>query len=160
MIAAGARTVVVTGMVPIGCEPQQLALFPGGPGDYDPATGCLAWFNEVAELHNRALRRMLGELRLAHPGRSLRYADIYRAVTSAVASPTLYGFGGMPLAACCGGGSGPYNFNFTTFCGTPGSMACADPSKSISWDGVHFTEAANKYLARGIIKELPATVRH
>jgi phospholipase/lecithinase/hemolysin len=66
----------------------------------------------------------------------------------------------MPLAACCGGGGGPYNFNSTTFCGTPGSTACADPSKFISWDGVHFTEAANKYLARGIIKELPATVRH
>ncbi|RLN19710.1 hypothetical protein C2845_PM02G15360 [Panicum miliaceum] len=128
MIAAGARTLVVTGMLPIGCEPQQLALFPGGPGDYDPATGCIARFNEVAERHNLALRVMLGELRLAHPGRSLSYADIYRAVTRAVASPTLYGFGGMPLAACCGGGGGPYNFNFTTFCSAPGSAACADPS--------------------------------
>ncbi|PUZ39418.1 hypothetical protein GQ55_9G306100 [Panicum hallii var. hallii] len=154
MIAAGARTVVVTGMLPIGCEPQQLALFPGGPGDYDPATGCIARFNEIAERHNLALRVMLGELRLAHPGRSLSYADIYRAVTRAVASPTLYGFGGMPLAACCGGGGGPYNFNFTTFCSAPGSAACADPSKSISWDGIHFTEAANRFLTRAMLKGL------
>ncbi|WVZ58793.1 hypothetical protein U9M48_009023 [Paspalum notatum var. saurae] len=154
MIAAGARTVAVSGMLPIGCEPQQLALFPGGPGDYDPATGCIARFNELAELHNLALKRMLGELRLAYPGRSLLYADIYRPVVSAVASPASYGFGDTPLAACCGGGGGPYNFNFSTFCGTPGSTACADPSKFVSWDGIHFTEAANRFITRDMLKRL------
>ncbi|WVZ58780.1 hypothetical protein U9M48_009011 [Paspalum notatum var. saurae] len=154
MIAAGARTVAVSGMLPIGCEPQQLALFPGGPGDYDPATGCIARFNELAELHNLALKRMLGELRLAYPGRSLLYADIYRPVVSAVASPASYGFGDTPLAACCGGGGGPYNFNFSTFCATPGSTACADPSKFVSWDGIHFTEAANRFITRDMLKRL------
>ncbi|CAL4916512.1 unnamed protein product [Urochloa decumbens] len=156
MITAGARTVVVTGMLPIGCEPQQLALFPGGPGDSDPATGCIKRFNDVAQLHNLALKRMLGELRLAHPGRSLSllYADIYSPVVRAVASPAAYGFGSRPLAACCGGGGGPYNFNFTAFCGTPASTACADPSKSISWDGIHFTEAANRFITRAMLKGL------
>jgi phospholipase/lecithinase/hemolysin len=55
------------------------------------------------------------------------------------------------LAACCRGGGGPYNFKFTTFCGAPGSTACADPSKSISWDGIHFTEAANRLIASAIL---------
>ncbi|CAN6283106.1 unnamed protein product [Urochloa humidicola] len=150
MIAVGARTVVVTGMLPIGCEPQQLALFPGGPGDYDPATGCIKRFNEIAELHNLALNAMLGELRLANPGRSLLYANIYGPVVSAVASPAAYGFGD----AFCGTPGGPYNFNFTAFCGTPGSTACADPTKSISWDGIHFTEAANRFIASAMLKGL------
>ncbi|CAN6311260.1 unnamed protein product [Urochloa humidicola] len=150
MIAVGARTVVVTGMLPIGCEPQQLALFPGGPGDYDPATGCIKRFNEIAELHNLALNAMLGELRLANPGRSLLYANIYGPVVSAVASPAAYGFGD----AFCGTPGGPYNFNFTAFCGTPGSTACADPTKSISWDGIHFTEADNRFIASAMLKGL------
>ncbi|CAL4941649.1 unnamed protein product [Urochloa decumbens] len=156
MIAAGARTMVVTGMLPIGCEPQQLALFPGGPGDYDPTTGCIKRFNHVAELHNLALKRMLGELRLNHTGKSLSllYADIYGPVVRAVASPAAHGFGSRPLAACCGGGGGPYNFNFTAFCGTPRSTACVDPAKSISWDGIHFTEAANRFITRAVLKGL------
>jgi phospholipase/lecithinase/hemolysin len=158
MIAAGARTVVITGMLPIGCEPQQLALFPGDQGDYDPITRCIARFNEVAKQHNRALRTMLSELQRDYSchGRSLSllYADIYNPVVKAVAFPAFYGFGDRPLSACCGGGGGPYNFNFTTFCGTPGSTTCADPSKFVSWDGIHFTEAANRLITRTMLKEL------
>ncbi|KAL6641166.1 hypothetical protein ACP70R_019347 [Stipagrostis hirtigluma subsp. patula] len=153
MIAAGARTVVVTGMLPLGCEPQLLALLRAtGPGDYDPASGCLARPNELAERHNRALKRMLLKLRLAHPRRAIVYADVYRPVASAVASPARHGFGGRPLAACCGGGGGPYNFNFTAFCGTPASTTCADPSEYVSWDGIHFTEAANRLIARAMLR--------
>ncbi|CAN6311258.1 unnamed protein product [Urochloa humidicola] len=151
MVSAGARTVVVTGMLPLGCEPQLLALFPFPSGDYDPATGCIARFNELAELHNRKLERMLGELRRSHPGRLFLYIDIYRPVIRAVESPASYGFGDKPLAACCGGGGNPYNFDLTAFCGTPGSAACADPSEYVSWDGVHFTEAANRLIARAVL---------
>ena len=156
MIAAGARTLVITGMLPIGCEPQQLALYPAGDeGDYDPTTGCIARFNEVAKHHNRALRMMLSELRRDYGSTlSLLYADIYNPVVKAVAFPAFYGFGDRPLSACCGGGGGPYNFNFTKFCGTPESTTCADPSKFVSWDGIHFTEAANRLITRTMLKEL------
>jgi lysophospholipase L1-like esterase len=67
--------------------------------------------------------------------------------------PVVAGLGDAPLAACCGCGRAPYNFNLTTFCGVPGSTACADPSKSISWDGIHFTEAANKIMATAILSD-------
>ncbi|KAG0549658.1 hypothetical protein BDA96_01G274000 [Sorghum bicolor] len=156
MIAAGARTLVITGMLPIGCEPQQLALYPAGDeGDYDPTTGCIARFNEVAKQHNRALRMMLSELRRDYGSTlSLLYADIYNPVVKAVAFPAFYGFGDRPLSACCGGGGGPYNFNFTKFCGMPESTTCADPSKFVSWDGIHFTEAANRLITRTMLKEL------
>uniref|UniRef100_A0A0E0M7A5 Esterase n=1 Tax=Oryza punctata TaxID=4537 RepID=A0A0E0M7A5_ORYPU len=157
VIAAGARTVVVAGMIPIGCEPEMLALFPGGAdGDYyDPASGCIARFNDLAELHNRELQWALHELRRAYPGGAVvRYADLYGPVAAAIASPRKYGFGSSPLAACCGGGGEPYNFNanFTGFCGTPGSTVCTDgPSTSVSWDGIHFTEATNRLIARAIL---------
>ncbi|NP_001130647.1 GDSL esterase/lipase At1g28640-like precursor [Zea mays] len=158
MIDAGARTVVITGMLPIGCEPQQLAQFAGGPaGDYDPTTGCITRFNQLAEHHNHMLRMMLRELRTKYRRRrplTLHYADIYRPVIEAVASPASYGFGDTPLAACCGGGGGPNNFNFIAFCGTPASTTCTDPSKFVSWDGIHFTEATNRLLARKMLQEL------
>ncbi|WVZ58800.1 hypothetical protein U9M48_009029 [Paspalum notatum var. saurae] len=154
MIGAGARTVVVTGMLPIGCEPSQLALFPGEPGDYDPASGCNARLNELAAQHNRALRRMLWELGLRYPGRSLHYAGMYSPVMALVTSPAANGFGDTPLAACCGGGDNPYNFDYAYFCGTPLSTACADPSKYVSWDGIHYTEAAYKFIADSVLKGL------
>uniref|UniRef100_A0A0E0M7A0 Esterase n=1 Tax=Oryza punctata TaxID=4537 RepID=A0A0E0M7A0_ORYPU len=153
-IVAGARTVVVTGMIPLGCEPQLLALFPGGAGDYDADTGCDARFNKLAEVHNRALIRMLRQLRRALPAAAaaVHYADFYRPVTAIVASPAKYGFGDSPLAACCGGGGNAYNFDFAAFCTSPASTVCADPSKYVSWDGIHYTEAVNKFVARSILR--------
>ncbi|KAL6883405.1 hypothetical protein ACP4OV_010819 [Aristida adscensionis] len=150
MIAAGARTVVATSMTPLGCAPYLLTMF---PGDRD-AAGCNTRLNGLAELHNRALNQTLAELRRAHPGSSPLYADVYGTLAAAVASPAEYGFGDTPLAACCGAGGGAYNFNFTAFCGDPGSTACAEPSKYVSWDGIHFTEAANRFIASAVLKGL------
>jgi len=151
-IAAGARTMVVTGMIPIGCEPEMLALLPSSKANYyDQASRCITPFNQLAQLHNRELNRMLSQLRRAHPRTSIQYGDLYNPVVAIVSSPRKYGFGGKPLAACCGGGGGPYNFNFTFFCGMPLSTTCADPSRSVSWDGIHFTEAANKFVARSML---------
>uniref|UniRef100_A0A0E0M7A6 Esterase n=1 Tax=Oryza punctata TaxID=4537 RepID=A0A0E0M7A6_ORYPU len=158
VIAAGATTVVVPGMIPLGCEPQLLALYQGGggdAGDYDAKSGCMTRLNGLAEHHNRELNRAIAELRGAHPGASVAYADLYRAVTDIVVSPGRYGFRDRPLAACCGGGAGAYNFNMTAFCGASGSTACADPSAYVSWDGVHFTEAANRHIACAVLKGRP-----
>lgn len=158
VIAAGATTVVVPGMIPLGCEPQLLALYQGGGGvagdDYDPESGCMTRLNGLAEHHNRELRRAVAELRGAHPGASVvvAYADLYRAVADIVASPGRHGFGGAPLAACCGAGAGAYNFDMAAFCGAAGSTACADPSAYVSWDGVHFTEAANRHIACAVLE--------
>lgn len=63
-----------------------------------------------------------------------------------------------PLRACCGHG-GKYNFNMNVGCG--GSImvrgkevvvgkSCADPSVRVIWDGVHFTQAANKWITEQI----------
>ena len=71
---------------------------------------------------------------------------------------TMAGFRERPLAACCGSGRGAYNFNMTAFCGAAGTAACNDPSEYVSWDGVHFTEAANRHIACVTLKINAATL--
>ncbi|KAK1295052.1 GDSL esterase/lipase [Acorus calamus] len=59
-----------------------------------------------------------------------------------------------PLKACCGYGGGKYNFNRSIRCAIPtmvngtliSAKSCKDPSTRITFDGYHFTEAANKWM--------------
>lgn len=42
-------------------------------------------------------------------------------------------------------------------CGTPGVLACSNPERAISWDGIHFTEAAYKIISQFIINKAQYT---
>lgn len=64
-----------------------------------------------------------------------------------------------PLWACCGHG-GKYNYNMHIGCGTKIKIRgkeilvgkpCKDPSVRINWDGVHYTQAANKFVFDHIV---------
>ncbi|KAK4371650.1 hypothetical protein RND71_007034 [Anisodus tanguticus] len=56
-----------------------------------------------------------------------------------------------PLMACCGYGGKPYDFESNNKCGQGNYTICEDRSKYISWDGVHYTEAANGIVASKIL---------
>lgn len=89
LIAMGARAFVVPGNLPFGCTPLYLQRFRanGGWWDYDPATGCLAWFNRFAQYHNRVLAARLDRLRRLHPDVTIVYADWYEATMSIFQDP-------------------------------------------------------------------------
>lgn len=64
-----------------------------------------------------------------------------------------------PFVACCGRG-GKYNYNRFVKCGskkvingteTVLAVSCKNPSMRISWDGTHFTEAANRWVFDQIV---------
>lgn len=64
-----------------------------------------------------------------------------------------------PLINCCGHG-GKYNYNIHIGCGAKikhhgkevlVGKPCKDPSSSVVWDGVHFTQAANKWIFDRIV---------
>ncbi|KAL6657498.1 hypothetical protein ACP70R_005278 [Stipagrostis hirtigluma subsp. patula] len=150
LIQLGAKTLYVPGIFPMGCLPRYLFLYRGG--DHDPATGCLRWLNDgLTAVHNGLLRDELAALRRAHPGVSIVYVDYYDEVLAIVAAPASYGFGvRTALDACCAGG-GPYNGNTTVHCSEPGAVQCPDPSRYVSWDGLHMTEATYRVMARGIL---------
>ena len=59
------------------------------------------------------------------------------------------GFTNGALKACCGGG-GPYNFNLVAECGLPSATVCDQPDTYVSWDGIHFTEAAHKIISKNV----------
>ncbi|KAL0461723.1 UNVERIFIED_CONTAM: GDSL esterase/lipase [Sesamum latifolium] len=80
----------------------------------------------------------------------LTYAAKYELITNAKNQ----GFED-PFEICCG----YHGIGYDVWCGNKGNVngtevyagSCADPSKIISWDGVHYTEAANHWIANRIV---------
>ncbi|WOL10306.1 GDSL esterase/lipase [Canna indica] len=151
LIHRGAKAVVVSGIIPMGCLPAFLTSFQTQIAtEYDPKTGCLTWLNELAKSHNLQLQNELGRFRKVHPEVKIFYADYYYSMMPFFNNPERLGFK-EAMVACCGGG-GPYNFSLSAICGSPTSSLCSDPSSYVSWDGVHLTEAACSIVAREILR--------
>ncbi|TVU37578.1 hypothetical protein EJB05_10900, partial [Eragrostis curvula] len=151
LIQLGAKTLYVPGIFPLGCVPRYLFLYRNSaPEDYD-AMGCLRPLNGLTVYHNTLLKAKLAELRDAHPGVSITYIDYYNEVIGIIKSPARFRLGaGTALDACCAGG-GLHNANFTIHCTEPGAVQCPDPSRYVSWDGLHMTEAVYRIMARGVL---------
>ncbi|WVZ72878.1 hypothetical protein U9M48_021269 [Paspalum notatum var. saurae] len=143
----GAATVVVPGVMPMGCAPPVLVVFADpDPAAYEPRTGCLKAINGLVAHHNALLQDALRGLRARHPAAAVVYADFFGTVMDMVTSPAKFGFAEDALTLCCGG-PGRFHYNRRVFCGDPGATKCRDPSARLFWDGVHLTEAAYRYIA-------------
>ncbi|GMI70298.1 hypothetical protein like AT3G26430 [Hibiscus trionum] len=144
----GARSFWIYNTRPIGCFPKILTLFPSAEKD---STGCAKIYNELAQHFNAELKMALAHLRIQFPLATVVYVDLYSALYPLYTDPNIHGFV-QSLITCCGYG-GSYNYSFDAKCGetinvngtyiTVGS--CEDPSIRVSWDGSHFTEAANRF---------------
>ncbi|GAY41786.1 hypothetical protein CUMW_062130 [Citrus unshiu] len=161
---SGGRSFWIHNTGPLGCYAFVFLYSPSAPALKDSA-GCVKPYNELAQYFNLKLKEAVVQLRKAFPSAAFTYVDVYSIKYSLFKEPekygtssvshTTYGFE-LPLVACCGyGGIDKYNFSLNAVCGASGLVngtkivvdsSCDRPSARVSWDGVHFTEAANKFI--------------
>ncbi|KAF5454214.1 hypothetical protein F2P56_023896 [Juglans regia] len=151
----GGRNFWIHNTGPLGCLPQKLSLVQDKDLD---SCGCLSAYNSAAKLFNEGLRRLCLEMRSEMKGANIVYVDVYAIKYDLVANSTKYGFSN-PLMACCGYGGAPYNYNIKVTCGQPGYQVCDEGSKLVSWDGIHYTEAANTFVASKVLSTAYSTPR-
>ncbi|GFP81832.1 GDSL esterase/lipase at1g09390 [Phtheirospermum japonicum] len=149
---AGGRSFVVQNTGPLGCLPRELATRRKLPrGDYDQY-GCIKSLNDAAKAFNVKLNALCEELRSQMQNSTIVYVDVYSIKYDLIANSTSYGFKN-PLMACCGYGGPPYNYDpdSNKTCWTNGYKVCKEKVPYISWDGIHYTEAANAIIASKIL---------
>ncbi|KAL4383705.1 hypothetical protein GQ457_15G022460 [Hibiscus cannabinus] len=154
---AGARNFWVHNTGPLGCLPRIISTFGENPSNLDEH-GCIASHNRAATIFNQKLRDICLQFLAQCPEANITYVDIYSIKLNLISNHSLYGFQ-QPLAACCGYGGPPLNFDIRMPCGITkdlnGTIATANPCNNtaeyINWDGTHYTEAANRFVADEIL---------
>ncbi|RLN28484.1 GDSL esterase/lipase [Panicum miliaceum] len=145
----GARKFWIHGTGALGCMPQKLAM----PRDDDSGLnehGCIASINNVCKKFNSLLSEALDELRLTLKKSAIVFVDMFAIKYDLVANHKKYGIE-KPLMTCCGHGGPPYNYDPKKSCMTSDEDLCKLGEKFISWDGVHFTDAANGIVASKVL---------
>lgn len=145
----GARSFWIHNTGPIGCLPYVQTAFSSSEKD---SAGCSKPHNEVAQYFNLKLKEAVAQLRNEFPSAAFTYVDVYSVKYSLFAEPQKHGFE-LPLVTCCGYG-GQYNYNAEVLCGGTITVngteifigSCDRPSVRVVWDGIHYTEAANKFV--------------
>ncbi|XP_038989550.1 GDSL esterase/lipase ACHE-like [Phoenix dactylifera] len=149
----GGRSFWIHNTGPLGCLSYVLLRMPLTAEQLDSA-GCAIPYNQLAQQFNRMLNETVIQLRKDLPLAAIALVDIYSVKYKLISEATKYGFE-QPLRVCCGYGGGEYNFDFNVRCSDTAEVngtnvllgkSCKDPSKSIIWDGVHYTEAANRWV--------------
>ncbi|XP_077229110.1 GDSL-like Lipase/Acylhydrolase superfamily protein [Tasmannia lanceolata] len=142
---------------PVGCLPYILARLPIRKEDLDSA-GCATPYNNMCKYFNEKLKETVKQLRKDLPEAAFIYVDVYSVKYSLISKARKHGFL-HPLRACCGHG-GKYNYNRHLGCGGKIHVngtdvlvgkSCKDLSVRINWDGVHYTQAANKWVFDQIV---------
>ncbi|KAL5582568.1 hypothetical protein UlMin_015010 [Ulmus minor] len=147
----GARAFWIHNTGPIGCLPLSAITFKARNGTLDQY-GCVSFQNELAQDFNLQLKNVVSNLRTQFPSAFFTYVDVYSVKLSLIVNAKKEGFV-EPLKFCCGSLDPPL------LCGTSAEVngttikasLCADPGRHISWDGLHYTEAANKWIASRIL---------
>ncbi|KAI3916359.1 hypothetical protein MKW98_004800 [Papaver atlanticum] len=140
---------------PLGCLPQMLTSVREKIKVLD-RHGCIRTYNDAAKVYNDGLLALCAELRTELKGTTIVYVDIYKLKYDLIVNANKYGFK-SPLMACCGHGGSPYNYNASYICGHPKCGVCEEGAKFISWDGTHYTEAANTIVASNILSSTYST---
>ncbi|KAF3976405.1 hypothetical protein CMV_000378 [Castanea mollissima] len=146
----GARVFWVHNTGPIGCLPYSV-IYQSKSGNLDQI-GCVKPQNEVAQEFNRQLKDMVFQLRAQLPNAAFTYVDVYSAKYALISNAKNEGFVD-PFEFCCGSFYG-YHIDCgkkATVNGTIYGNPCHNPSMHISWDGIHYSDAANLWIAKRIL---------
>ncbi|CAL0317234.1 unnamed protein product [Lupinus luteus] len=130
-----------------GCVPRTNKMYKPTPNDTDSA-GCRISENLIAQEFNKQLKDLIVDLRKKFLDARFTYVDIYSAKYELTKNAKNLGFAD-PMEFCCGTIESP-----VVDCGVntkDKSRLCDNPSKYITWDGIHYSEAANKWVASRII---------
>ncbi|XP_075094140.1 GDSL esterase/lipase At5g03980-like [Nicotiana tabacum] len=142
---AGAKTLMVSGILPMGCFPGFRTLFP--EGDSIGKNRCHRGLNMFSKLHNDHLWQAILELRLKYPDVRIIYADYYKAFMAVLKNHAFLGFKTNNLMkACCGSGNAPFKFDVQKKCGEEGVAVCSDRASYLHWDGFRLTPEALENL--------------
>ncbi|KAM7509189.1 hypothetical protein LguiA_019642 [Lonicera macranthoides] len=150
----GGRSFWIHNTGPVGCLPvSSLYIRNPKPGFLDQH-GCIRWHNEMAIEFNRQLKARVLKLRTELPKAAVTYVDVYTAKYTLISSTKNQGFTD-PLKICCG----RHENNINVWCGQRAIVngsevyggTCGSPSTYISWDGVHYSQAANHWVSNLVL---------
>ncbi|KAL1833429.1 hypothetical protein ACET3Z_003080 [Daucus carota] len=153
----GARNLWIHNTGPLGCLPQNIAKFGTDTSKLDEL-GCVSTHNQASKLLNLQLHALTTKLKAQLSEANITYVDIYTIKSNLIGNYSRYGFE-QPLAACCGYGGLPLNYDSRVACGqtkvingsTITANACSDSTEYVNWDGIHYTEAANQHVSSQIL---------
>ncbi|KAL6994340.1 hypothetical protein U1Q18_012446 [Sarracenia purpurea var. burkii] len=146
LLKNGAKFVWIHNAGPLGCFPGSINECLNKPNCLDEI-GCSKRKNQQPQEFNQLLKHRIYELRAQYPRVAITYVDVYSAKYMLIANAKRYGFYGLEKFCC--GNNGPCSSK--TMNGTLIGTACNDPSHYINWDGIHYTQAANQFLANLIL---------
>ncbi|GFQ06254.1 GDSL esterase/lipase at5g14450, partial [Phtheirospermum japonicum] len=140
---------------PIGCLPVATVKVQNPAPGYLDEHGCVKSQNVVAIEFNKQLKDEIVKLRSELSEAMIIYVDMYSAKYELITGANNQGFKD-PFKICCG----HHGLGYDVWCGNRGYVnqsvvfagSCENPSAVISWDGVHYSEAANHWIANRIMK--------
>ncbi|XP_057491386.1 GDSL esterase/lipase At3g27950-like [Actinidia eriantha] len=169
----GAKFVWVHNTGPFGCLAriqQSNCKQDGSPCPAADEHGCNIQRNNVSQEVNALIKDRVYKLRAKYPDAVITLVDVYSAKYSLFGNPKSQGFD-KPFNYCCGsqyiwcgGRELEVAGTFATYYENAKliNAICNNPSKYISWDGVHYTEAANRivanFIASGTFSDPPVPI--
>ncbi|KAL3526366.1 hypothetical protein ACH5RR_011022 [Cinchona calisaya] len=155
MYEVGARVFWIHNIGPLGCLPLSVIKVenPPPPGYLDEH-GCIKSRNDIVKEFNKHLKETVVQLRAELSEAAITFVDIYSVKYRLISNAKKEGFE-EPFKICCG----IHGTGIDVGCGNTTIIngaqvyggSCAKPSAVISWDGVHFTDRANTWIATHIL---------
>ncbi|XP_010546666.1 PREDICTED: GDSL esterase/lipase At3g05180 [Tarenaya hassleriana] len=157
LYAEGARNFWIHNTGPLGCLAQVVSLFGKDSSKVD-MFGCVEDHNKAAKSFNMQLHAIFKTLPGKFPDSNFTHVDIFSIKSNLISNHSTYGFD-QSITTCCGYGGPPLNYDTRVNCGgtmvlngtTVMAKTCDDSSKYVNWDGIHYTEAANIFVASRIL---------